>query len=39
MHETRSAENLTHSLHDTPELVDVDLLEAAARGIARVVRA
>lgn len=34
---TTLMQHVTHSAHDTPELVDVDLLEAAAQGIARVI--
>ncbi len=34
---TTLMQHVTHSAHDTPDLVDVDLLEAAARGIARVI--
>lgn len=35
---TSVMEQVAHSAHDTPDLVDVELLEAAARGIARVIR-
>jgi aminopeptidase YwaD len=34
---TTLMQHVTHSAHDTPDLVDVALLEAAARGIARVI--
>jgi aminopeptidase YwaD len=30
-------QHVTHSAHDTPDLIDVNLLESAARGIARVI--
>jgi aminopeptidase YwaD len=35
---TTLMEHVTHSGHDTPDLIDVDLLEAAAQGITRVIR-
>ena len=30
-------QHVIHSPHDTPDLVDVDLLEPTAQGIARVI--